>query len=355
MIASPEVAADGSVTFRFRDPNAKTVTVNLEGHPKPLEMQKDADGVWSYTTEPLEPDFYGYSFTADGVNLTDPLNSMMKPNLLHPGNMVHVPGPSTLPWEVNDVPHGVIHHHFYKSQIVGDQCDYYVYTPPGYDPTAKAPYPVLYLLHGFSDDASGWTAIGFANVILDNLIAEGKATPMVVVMPLGYGAPEFVKRRSQSGGGYDNVILRQLNFDKFREALLQEVMPAAEASYNISKDRETRAVAGLSMGGAETLLVGLNNLDKFSWVGAYSSGRMSGDFNQDFPGLDSKANSKLSLLWVSCGKDDHLLEPNTELRDWLKSKQIDLKWVVTPGAHMWPVWRRNLAEFAQLLFKKPEK
>ena len=155
-------------------------------------MQKDDSGVWSVTTEPLEPDYYGYSFLADGVGLIDPRNPLMKPNLLGTQSMVHVPGPPSLPWEINDVPHGVVHHHFYKSGVVGDQRDYYVYTPPRYDPASKKTYPVLYLLHGFSDDASGWTAVGRANVILDNLLAQQKAKPMIVVMTLGYGAPEML-------------------------------------------------------------------------------------------------------------------------------------------------------------------
>ena len=159
-IVSPEVHADNSVTFRFRAPNAKEVLLSLEGSTKPVPMQKDDQGVWMLTTDPLTPDFYGYSFVADGVSLIDPSNHLLKPNLLNTQSQVHVPGPASLSWEVNDVPHGTVHHHFYKSGIVGDQRDFYVYTPPGYNPRAKQTYPVLYLLHGFSDDASGWTAVG---------------------------------------------------------------------------------------------------------------------------------------------------------------------------------------------------
>ena len=223
-IVSPDVHTDHSVTFRFRDPNAKEVLLGLEG-AKPMPMQKDEQGVWSITTAPLEPDYYGYSFRADGVGLVDPSNSLMKPNLLNNESEVHVPGPPSLPWEVNDVPHGEIHHHFYRSGIVGDQRDFYVYTPPGYDATAKTLYPTLYLLHGFSDDASGWTAVGRANVILDNLIATGKAKPMLIVMSLGYGAPEILSR---TGRSWRDRSLVQRNFDKVREALLTEVMPRIE-------------------------------------------------------------------------------------------------------------------------------
>ena len=188
VISSPEVHADHSVTFRFRDPNAHEVMLTLEG-AKPVSMQKDDQGVWTLTTAPLEPDFYGYSFVADGVGLIDPSNPLMKPNLLHTESQVHVPGPAALPWEIGDVAHGLVHHHLYKSGVVGDERDFYVYTPPGYDPNAKRAYPVLYLLHGFSDDAGGWTEVGRANLILDNLITQEKAKSMIIVMPLGYGAP----------------------------------------------------------------------------------------------------------------------------------------------------------------------
>ena len=146
--------SDGSVTFRFRAPNALDVNLAREG-AEPVSMQKGEQGVWSVTTTPLAPDYYGYSFVADGVRLTDPGNPLLIPNLLTPASAVHVPGPSSLPWELNDVPHGEIHHHFYKSKVAGDDRDYYVYTPAAYDRAAKKTYPVLYLLHGFSDDASG--------------------------------------------------------------------------------------------------------------------------------------------------------------------------------------------------------
>jgi enterochelin esterase family protein len=312
-------------------------------------MQKDEQGVWSITTDPLEPDFYGYSFEADGVRLIDPSNHLMKPNLLNTQSVVHVPGPASLPWEVNDVPRGTIHHHFYRSGIVGDDRDFYVYTPPSYNPKAKKLYPTLYLLHGFSDDASAWTAVGRAHVILDNLIAQGKAKPMIVVMPLGYGAPEIV---SQGFAALHNSSLRQRNFQKFRDTLVDEVLPQVEAAYRTSKERKSRAVAGLSMGGAESLLTGLNALDRFAWIGAFSSGGLPEDFPADFPGLDSRANTQLRLLWIACGTDDHLIDFNRKFRDWLRSKGIQHTDIETPGAHTWMVWRRNLASFVSLLFQK---
>jgi enterochelin esterase-like enzyme len=350
-LASPQVNPDHSVTFRFRDPNAKEVLFVREGE-KPVPMQKDDQGVWSVTVGPLEPDFYGYSFVADGVSLVDPSNPLIKPNLLFTQSMVHVPGPASLPWEINNVPHGVIHHHFYRSAVVGDNRDFYVYTPPGYDPSAKQLYPALCLLHGYSDDASAWTVVGRANVILDNLIAQGKAKPMVVVMPLGYGAPEML---SLGFGAFSDNALRQRNFDRFREALLKEVILRAEKDYHLSPDRDAWAIAGLSMGGSESLLVGLNALYRFAWIGAFSSGGLSEDFAADFPGLGSKANDQLRLLWISCGTEDFLIDLNRKLRDWLTSKGVRHTDVETPGAHTWMVWRRNLAAFAPLLFQSNAK
>jgi enterochelin esterase family protein len=346
-LVSPDVHSDGSVTFHLRAPNAVDVKLAREG-AEPVTMQKDEQGVWSVTTTPLTPDYYGYSFVADGVRLLDPENPLLVPNLLTPASAVHVPGPSSLPWELNDVPHGEIHHHFYKSKVAGDDRDYYVYTPAGYDPEMKKTYPVLYLLHGFSDDASGWAAVGHANVIFDNLIAQGKAKPMIVVMPLGYGTMEFVHL---GWTAWSHTELRDRNLEKFREALLTEVMSQVESEYRITKDRNARAIAGLSMGGSESLLTGLNNLDKFAWIGAFSSGGIPEDFQKDFPGLDAKANQQLRLLWIACGTEDRLIGINRNLRVWLKAQGVKATEIETPGTHTWMVWRRNLAEFAGLLFR----
>jgi len=347
-LVTPEVHPDNSVTFRFRAPNAQDVKLAREG-TDPVAMQKDDQGVWSVTTTPLPPDYYGYSYSVDGVRNLDPYNHLMVPNLITPGNAVHVPGPASLPWEMNDVPHGEIHHHFYKSVAAEDERDFYVYTPPGYNPSAKLTYPVLYLLHGFSDDASGWTAVGHANVIFDNLIAQSKAKPMIVVMPLGYGTLEVI--RLGWGGTSNHPDVHERNLVKFREALLTEVIPKVESEYRVAKDRNSRAIAGLSMGGHESLFTGLNNLDKFAWIGAFSSGGLPDAFEKDFPGLDAKANQQIRLLWIACGTEDHLITVNRNLREWLKSKGVQHTDIETPGMHTWMVWRRNLAEFAGLLFR----
>ncbi len=348
-INSPEVHADGSVTFRLLDPNAQKVTVGLEGVKDPLPMQKDEQGVWSVTTEVLAPDLYGYSFTADGVHLLDPSNTEIKPNLMNLSNLVHVPGATPLPWDVTDIPHGEIHHHFYKSSVVGDNRDYYVYTPPGYDPKGATRYPVLYLLHGYSDDASGWTAVGKANFILDSLIAQNKVKPMLIVMPLGYGAPEIV-HPTPGVSPFGNAALRDKNFNYFRSALIDEVIPAVDRAYKTDPSREMRAIAGLSMGGAESLLTGLNRPDKFSWVGAFSAGGLADDFAADFPQLNAEANGKYHLIWVACGTEDRLIAVNRKLVAWMKEKGISVTQIQTPGMHTWMVWRRNLLAFTPLLF-----
>jgi enterochelin esterase family protein len=353
-VNSPEVLADHRVTFRLRAPNAKEVGVLTDGMAKPLAMQKDADGIWSATTEPLAPDYYGYFFLMDGAAVLDPSNNTIKPNLLYRANELHVPPGSVNPgspspsWEIAEVPRGEIHHHFYHSKVVGDERGYFVYTPPGYNPRGKQTYPVLYLLHGFSDDASAWTAVGRGNVILDNLIARGKAKPMLIVMPLGYGAPEILLL---GAGSLRDPGIGQRNFDRFQDALLTEVIPRVEAEYLVKKDRESRAIAGLSMGGAQSLFAGLNTLSEFAWIGAFSSGGLTPDFAREFPKLDSNANARLRLLWIACGTDDQYIEINRALRAWLAAKDIHHVDVETPGAHNWLVWRRNLVEFAQLLFR----
>ena len=347
-IVSPEVQADGRVTFRFADPNALKVELSIEGQAAPTPMQKDESGIWSATVGPLPPDFYGYNFKADGVDLVDPSNTTLKPNLLNLSNEVHIPDPS-LPWEVADVPHGQIHQHFYRSKIAGEDRDYYVYTPPKYDPKKKTEYPVLYLLHGFSDDTSGWTAVGRANVILDNLISQGRAKPMLVVMTLGYGDLEVVRR------GWDSWSDKELawrNLSRYTDILLGEVIPQVESEYRVKKDRESRAIAGLSMGGAESLLSGLNHPDQFAWVGAFSSGGIDNrDFATEFPGVDVSINKKLKLLWIACGTEDHLIKINREFKSWLKDKGVQFTDIETPGLHTWMVWRRNLSTLVPLLFR----
>lgn len=336
-VISPEVSADRRVTFRLRAANAQKVEVALEGRGR-MPMTRGEDGIWTLTTDSLPADIYGYSFAIDGTNFIDPNNGQLKTNALSPTSAVLVPGEKPMPWEHTSVPHGAVHHHFYESKIVGDKRDFFVYTPPGYDASKR--YPLLVLLHGFSDYADGWTTVGKANLIFDNLIAEGKAKPMVVVMPLGYGVPvEVIRQRTANPG------LFRKNAPLFAEALLGEVLPAVEKSYRLAPERSKRAITGLSMGGAEALLVGLNHLDKFAYVGAFSAGGAGNNPAETYPKLSSDDNKRMKL-WMACGTEDRLIDANRKLVEWLKSKDVQHTWVETPGAHTWLVWRRYLSDFA---------
>jgi len=348
---SHEVHSDASITFRYKDPAAGKVSVYLEGTDKPLAMERDSDGVWSVVTPPLPPEIYGYGFEVDGRAQIDPKNPAITPNLISPGNLVTVPGGVPRLWEAREVPHGVVHHHFYTSKVVqglaDGQSEYYVYTPPSYDPKKAHPYPVLYLLHGWSDMANGWTEVGQANFIFDNLIAEGKMTPMIVVMPLGYGDMKFV---TSGEGVWNDAAMVDHNVDLFSQALLTEVMPKVEAEYRVSKKRDDRAIAGLSMGGLESLTIGLTHSELFSWVGGFSSATEHLD-GERLAALNRKATD-LHLLWMACGTEDHLITPNRKFVAWLKSNDVPVTAVETPGRHTWMVWRDNLANFAPLLFQK---
>jgi enterochelin esterase-like enzyme len=351
---TPDIHADRTVTFYLLDPGATSVRLELNGVADPLKMEKNHRGLWSVTVGPLKPEIYSYVFQVDDVPRLDPSNVNIVPNLQSPSNSIEIAGPHPELWDVQDVPHGIVHHHFYKSGIVDDERDFFVYTPPGYDPRADTKYPVLYLLHGYTDDASAWTAVGRANFILDNLIAQGKARPMIVVMPLGYGAPEIV---TGPNADYWNKEIRQKNFDRFTQALLTEVVPQVQSTYRVSSKREDRAIAGLSMGGAESLLVGLNHIDTFAWIGSFSAGGLDPEFALDFPALNAETAARLRLLWIACGTNDRyvgkipLITANRELVAWLHSTNVPVTFVETPGMHEWPVWRDNLIHLTPMLFQ----
>ncbi len=368
-VKSPEVAADGRVTFRLRAPNAKEVAVSMGG--KQLAMQKDDQGVWSLTSDPMTPDIYTYSLVVDGTSMNDPNNRQAQTSFGSFQSMVVVPGPK--PWlPAPGVSRGAVTRHAYHSAVANDDRDFFVYTPAAYDARRSQPYPVLYLLHGLGDDAERWlTGGGGAANILDNLIAENKAVPMIVVSPLGYGTSQG----PAGGRGSANLI-------GYSKALLEEVMPMVDKTYNVGKNREQRAIAGLSMGGAETLYVGLNHLDKFAWIGAVSSAPMlfpaaadaapaagpggggrgapqpmdTAIFAKTFPTLDAKANSQIRMLWIVCGTDDGLIGVNRQFKDWLKSKGVQFTEQEVPGmAHVWPLWRQNLTDMAPRLFQAKGK
>lgn len=344
-VVSPEVHPDRSITFRLLAPNAGAVTLTAEMFADPQPMKKGPGGVWSLTTAPVEPDIYAYSFAIDGVRLTDPMNPAIKYNLFNLDSEVHVPGEARSPWEIGEVPHGVLHRHHYRSGIIGAERDVWVYTPPNYDP-AKA-YPVLYLLHGFSDAEDAWWSVGRANVILDNLIARGAAKPMLVVMPLGYGNTEVIARDS----GVDWRASVADSNAKYGESIAREIVPLVESNYHVVASPEGRAIAGLSMGGTQATLFGLNAPDRFAWVGSFSAGAQPKSDDEAFPNLAADINQRLRLVWIACGTEDQLIVPNRELSAWLDRHHVKHTFVETPGTHSWRVWRRNLAQFAPLLFR----
>lgn len=347
---SPLVHANRTVTFLFENPRSHSVQVLLNDQ-KPVAMTNNGRGLWTVTIGPMAPGIYNYALKVDGTWMLDPWNAWCRSSLFYAGSLFMVPGNPPKLWEDCNVPHGVVARHFYHSNIVGDNRDYFVYTPPGYDSTVGRRYPVLYLLHGYSDLAAGWIKNGRANFILDNLIAQGKAKPMIVVMPLGYGDNRIVDRRiphAYTRYWMDNAVA-------FRETLLQEIMPRIEQQYNVKTDRDHTAIAGLSMGGGESLFVGLNDLNRFAWIGGFSASLGRPDaaiFPRRFPKLSSHDNNRIRLLWLACGRQDPVVGKEIRLLyPWLKAKGIHFTQVWTRGVHSWHVWRGNLAVFAPLLFR----
>lgn len=255
--------------------------------PHPLAMVRDGAGLWAVTTPPMQPQIYDYQFDVDGRMELDPANVLVSPSLVSPSSLFTVPG--TLPelWERRDVPNGVVHRHVYTSSIVRGlvrgQSEYFVYTPPGYNSRTAKRYPVLYLLHGWSDPATGWTAIGQADTIMDNLFAEGKIVPMVVMMPLSYGDMSFVQHGFEIWNDKNAV---RSNVRIFSRVLLSEIVPRVEAEYAVRHDAPGRALAGLSMGGLESLMIGLNNPAQFAWIGGFSSAVKYLDLAQEYPQLE---------------------------------------------------------------------
>jgi enterochelin esterase-like enzyme len=342
-LVSPDVHADRTVTFRLFAPKASVVT--LTGDWMPLgsaeKMTKDDRGVWSITAGPLSPQIYLYTFKLDGISIADPINPRIKLRARTSASLVEVPGDE--PWLYRDVPHGKVEINLHHSAVLGGvPRQVFVYTPPGYGSAATARYPVLYLFHGNNDVAAGWTFTGNANIILDNLIAEKKAIPMLVVMPWGHAVPFGAPREQQAR-----------NNDLFERYLIEEVLPLVESNYRTSAGGANRALAGLSMGGAQSLSIGLRHPDLFGNMGIFSAGKPR-DFETRFKAaLDAPedTNAKLKLFWIGVGKQDSILDNVRQLRAALEAHKIRHVAVESEGAHFYPVWRRYLTEFAALLFR----
>ncbi|HEX4154436.1 MAG TPA: alpha/beta hydrolase-fold protein [Acidobacteriaceae bacterium] len=350
---SHQVNPDGSITFRYQNPGATTVTVDTDAAAQPLAMQRGDKGMWSVTTPSLPPEYYSYTFVVDDVPQLDPVNHAVIPNLVGLADSVLVPGQPPKPWELTAIPHGDVTRYVYTTHIAKNlpenQEAYLVYTPPGYDAHRKGGYPVLYLLHGWSDAETGWMEVGRANLILDSMLVERKIVPMIVVMPLGYGNFHFVTGTYDDAWNYPTRI--QENVALFSHMLLDEIIPAVERDYNIAPGREDHAIAGLSMGGLESLTVGLHHSDEFAWVGAFSAALEHHNFNENIPGFTSR-QANLRLLWIACGTGDAIhIGPTRELVSWAKGEGLPVVGTETTGGHAWLVWRDNLLQFAPLLFR----
>jgi enterochelin esterase-like enzyme len=299
--------------------------------------------VWSITLGPFEPSIYIYSFNVDGVAIPDPVNPRIKLRARTSASMVEVRDDTPAFWEPRDVPHGAVEINWEKSKAIsGATRAIWIYTPPEYAKTTRR-YPVLYLLHGSNDTAAGWTMAGNANFVLDNLLADGKALPMIVVMPFGHATPFGVR---VPPGGVTNDAL-------FEDYLLKDIIPTVEARYRVSPGRENRAIAGLSMGGGQSLRIGLGHLDLFSAVASFS-GAVPPDFEARFAALlkDSKGtNQKIKTLWIGCGQQDSLFGRSRNLSELLAKYQVRHIFHPTDGVHNYTVWRKYLAEYAPLLFR----
>jgi enterochelin esterase-like enzyme len=351
-VVSPEVHADKKVTFRIYAPKATEVTVRgdwMTGRPE--KLAKDEKGVWSVTVGPLTPDFYSYVFAVDGVRTLDPRNPTIKQGIASLDNMFFLPGPEADFQDNKPVPHGDIRKVWYQSATLGRQRRMHVYTPPGYDSNSEK-YPVFYLLHGGGDEDSGWSTVGRAGFILDNLIAAGKAKPMIVVMPNG----SLPRPAVAPGGRLDPKELAAYR-DRFTNELLEDVVPYVEKHFRVKTGPENRALAGLSMGGGQTIRVLTTHPDQFGYVAIWSAGLFRGDpaaferQNEGFLENAAGVNKTVKLLQITVGDKDFTLAGSKALSQVFTKHGIKHELKVTGGGHTWINWRQYLNEFAPQLFR----
>jgi enterochelin esterase-like enzyme len=306
-------------------------------------MIKNSDGIWEVTTDSLSEGFHYYSLIIDGVAVADPASETFY-GMGRMASGIEVPFKGDRYYEIRNVPHGDLRIRRYYSNVTNTWRDFYMYTPPGYDENTSDKYPVLYICHGGGEDERGWAAQGKTDLIIDNLIAEKKAVPMIVVMPDG----------NFPVNGFSEESLKV-----FEKELKQCIIPFVEKNYRVKTDAKDRALAGLSMGGIQTLYAGFNNLDVFSYLGIFSSGwilpaqndlaNKQYDFIKNNP---DKVNSNLKLLWISVGGKEDIAWKNCQAM-LTKFDEMKIRYTYTeyPGGHTWPVWRNNLFNFAQILFK----
>ena len=338
---SPIVRTDRTVALALSAAQADSAKVLGSLPGAPAMMAKDSDGLWRIELGPVEPGFYFYSFEVDGVQMIDPSNRDIHLSMGPNASTLVVPGEPPLFYEEQAVSHGTVHMHRHRSRALGDDRGYLVYTPPHYDQLSIERYPVLYLLHGYTDTEMSWYATGRAHFILDNLLAEKAAAPMIIVMP--FGSPPADDRAS--GEWFSRVNPR------FERYIVEELVARIDKKYRTVSFKKGRAIAGLSMGGGQALRIGLNNSDQFSWVGGFSSAVFDSFHGPLLEDADT-LNEELELLWVGCGRDDFLFKNNSDFIAQLNSRGIRHVAHIREGAHTWPVWHKYLYEFAGLLFKK---
>jgi enterochelin esterase-like enzyme len=343
-IESPVVHPDRTVTLSFRAPNARQVELSAQFLKGNQPLKADASGVWSITVGPVEPNLYPYNFIVDGVSVADPNNVNIFPNERFKASLVDVAGETPAIYAIQDVPHGEVAHCYYKSKSMGGTRPLVIYTPPGYrEGTSK--YPVFYLVSGTSDTEETWFKVGRANFIVDNLIAQHRAVPMVIVMPYG----------NTFTGTPDPSSLQAAEMYKvFNDDLVGSIIPYVEANYRVISNREERAIAGFSRGGGQSLFAGFTNLDKFAWIGSYSAYLTAEVLDKYFGSLSAKpeaTNRQLKLLWMGVGNEDFLYKQAVAFDDLLKERKIEHKTLVTGGGHTWMNARTYLTETVQLFFK----
>lgn len=341
-VVSPEIGEAGHVTFRLKAPQAKAVQVRGQWAKDPLPLTQGAEGVWSVEATAVPAGIWEYSLVVDGLSMIDPTNPAIKPMREPRSSILHLPSTPPALWDFQDVPHGTVHTHSYFAKTLGRARELVVYTPPGYETENAAKYPLLVLQHGSGDNQQTWVVHGKANWILDNLLATGKARPMVVLMLDGHPLGQM---------RFGDPAKRVEALEAFQHELFEDALPLVESLYRVEKDPAQRAIAGLSMGGMQSLTTGLSHLDKFSWVGSFSGVPPEEAVLNAFLADPATDNAKLKLLWIAVGKDDFLRPRNEAFIAQLKDKGIHHEWQLSEGAHAWPVWRNYLAEFVPLLFQ----
>jgi enterochelin esterase family protein len=358
-LVSPEVLSDRRVTFRVYAPKASEVTVGGDWAASgPVKLEKDDKGVWSATVGPLVPDYYSYSFTVDGVKTLDPKNATIKQGASSLDSMFFLPGEEAAFMDNRAVPHGDVRIVWYHSSTLDAQRRMHVYTPPGYD-ESQSHYPVLYLLHGSGDEDSGWSTVGRAGFILDNLIADGKAKPMLVVMPNGSLPRPANLPRVEPGTTPPPEVAAALAAaqERFTNELLDDVVPTVEKNFHVLPDSDHRALAGLSMGGGQTLRVVTSHPDRFAYVGVWSAGlgRPNAEDwekrNATFLDKPDKVNKAVKLFSISVGDKDRAAVGSRALAEVLEKHGIKNELHVSGGGHTWINWRHYLNDLAPRLFR----